>query len=239
MYIQLKIPVIKNNRKMKNFKLRNLVLIFALVITIGITGCGEKSEKKVTAGDSKETAGMKGQVYKVSTTESLVEWLGKKVTGQHNGTITIKSGEFGIDNGKVSSGKFEIDMKTIKVLDIPESDASNGKLAGHLASDDFFASEKFPVSKFEISKVESLNDPNKPGFNSNVTGNLTIRDVTKSITFPANIKIENNTLNATADFDIDRTEFGLKYGSGKFFEGLGDKMINDNFNIKLKIVAKP
>jgi polyisoprenoid-binding protein YceI len=224
---------------MKNIKHRNLALIFALAITIGLMGCGEKSEKKVTAGDSKETAGMKDQVYKVATTESIVEWLGKKVTGQHNGTIGIKSGEFGIDNGKVTSGKFEIDMKTIKVLDTPEGEASNGKLVGHLASDDFFAAEKFQLSKFEISKVEALNDPNKPGFNSNVTGNLTIRDVTKSITFPANIKIENNTLNATADFDIDRTEFGLKYGSGKFFEGLGDKMINDNFNLKLKIVAKP
>jgi len=130
-----------------------------------------------------------------------------------------------------------MDMNSIVNVDLTDA-ALNAKLTGHLKSDDFFGTAKFPVSKFEITKVDALNDPNKPGMNSTITGNLTIKDITKSISFPAEIRIENGVLNAKADFDIDRTEWNVKYGSGKFFENLGDKMISDNFNLKLSLTAK-
>ncbi len=217
----------------------NLFKSALLVITASafmITGCG-KSEKDVKVGE-KQTAGeTKGKTLVVSTADSKVNWLGKKVTGQHNGTINVSKGEVKVDNGKVTGGKVEIDMKTIKNLDLTDAE-TNAKLVGHLSSADFFEADKYPTSTLELVKVEELKDANKPNANSNVTANLTMKGVTKSITFPAEIKIENGVLTAKADFDVDRTDWNIKYGSGKFFDNLGDKMINDKFNLNISILAK-
>jgi len=219
---------------------RNNLFIVALVFTAMsflIAGCG-KSGKEVKVSEKQNVSGNKtGNALTVDVNSSKVEWLGKKVTGQHHGTIKLAKGEFTVDNGKVTGGKFEIDMNSIVNEDLTSAE-DNAKLIGHLKSDDFFGAAKYPTAKFEISKVDALNDPNKPNANSTVTGNLTIKDITKSITFPAEIKIDGNVLNAKADFDIDRTDFNIKYGSGKFFENLGDKVINDNFNLKLTLMAK-
>jgi len=201
-----------------------------------IAGCG-KSGKEVKVSGKENTGNARGKSLSVSTAESTVEWIGKKVTGQHNGTIKLAKGEFTIDEGKLTGGKFEMDMNSIVNLDLSDAEL-NAKIINHLKSGDFFNAEKFPVSKFEITKIEPLNDPNKPGANRTITGNLTIKDVTKSISFPADVKIEGGVVNAAADFDIDRTQWDLKYGSGKFFENLGDKMISDNFNLKLKLIAR-
>lgn len=211
--------------------------MFAFAVIIA--GCG-KSDKVAPTGEKKETASIQegNKIYKLDKTASTVLWHGKKVTGEHNGTIEFQSGEFGADGDKITAGKFEIDMNSIIDKDLADGEM-NQKLVNHLKSDDFFSVEKFPTSKFEITKVEALNDANKPGFNHTVTGNLTIKDVTKSISFPANVKIEGGVLTAGADFDVDRTDFGLKYGSGKFFQDIGDKMIYDNFNLKINITAKP
>jgi len=218
---------------------KNLIKLALVILTASafvITGCG-KSEKEVKVGE-KQTAGeTKGKSLVVSTADSKVNWLGKKVTGQHNGTINVLKGEVMVDNGKVTGGKVEIDMKTIICLDLTDAE-SNAKLVKHLSSADFFEADKFPTSKLEIVKVEELKDATKPNVNSTVTANLTMKDVTKSITFPAEIKIDNGVLTAKADFDVDRTDWNIKYGSGKFFDNLGDKMINDKFNLNLTIVAK-
>lgn len=217
----------------------NILAITMFAFAIIIIGCG-KSDKVAPTGEKKETAAIQegNKIFKLDVAASTVLWHGKKVTGEHNGTIAFKGGEFGIDGEKVTAGKFEIDMNTITDKDLTD-EAMNKKLVDHLKSDDFFSVEKFPTSRFEITKVEALNDASKPGFNHTVTGNLTIKDVTKSISFPANVKIEGGVLTANADFDVDRTEFGLKYGSGKFFQDIGDKMIYDNFNLKINITAKP
>jgi polyisoprenoid-binding protein YceI len=213
------------------------VIIAVTAFAFVISGCG-KSDKEVKTGEKQSASENKtGKTLTVDVEKSTVEWLGKKVTGQHHGTIKIAKGEVIADNGKVTSGKFEIDMNSITDLDLTDA-ALNAKLTSHLKSDDFFSAAKYPFSKFEITRVDALNDPNKPGMNSTITGNLTIKDITKSISFPAEIKIENGVLNAKADFDIDRTEWNIKYGSGKFFENLGDKMISDNFNLKLSLTAK-
>lgn len=217
----------------------NILTIIMFAFAIIIAGCG-KSEKVAPTGDKKETATIQegNKILKLDLTSSTVAWHGKKVTGEHKGTIEFKSGEFGVDGDKITAGKFEIDMNTITDLDLTD-EAMNKKLVTHLKSDDFFSAEKFPTSSFAIISAEPLNDASKPGFNHTITGNITIKDVTKSISFPANVKIENGVLTAAADFDIDRTDFGLKYGSGKFFKDIGDKMIYDNFNLKINITAKP
>ncbi|MFM2285794.1 MAG: hypothetical protein RLZZ543_1291 [Bacteroidota bacterium] len=120
---------------------------------------------------------------------------------------------------------------------MPATDEFNAKLLGHLKSDDFFSVEKNPEAQFEIVKVEAASDA-ASGNNSTVTGNLTIKGIAKSITFPANITIEPAQLTAKAEFNIDRTEWDIKYGSGKFFQDLGDKMINDEFTVKFNLTAK-
>ena len=125
-------------------------------------------------------------------------------------------------------------MNSIIVLDI-EDPENNGKLIGHLKSDDFFSSEKFPTGEFKITEVSEVTDGS--GNTHNIKGNLTIKGIEKNISFPANINIGDSKLTAAADFDIDRTEYDIKYGSGKFFDDLGDKMINDNFNINFELTA--
>ena len=222
--------------KTKNL-FKTIPVIIVLIAFIFIMGCG-KSEKEVKMTSGEKSSDKKGSVtLKVDTSASVLNWLGKKVTGQHTGTIKIAKGEIGMDNGKVVSGSFDIDMKTIVDLDLTDKEFNN-KLITHLKSEDFFTAEKFPFSKFEITKVEPLSDPAKPEYNHTVSGNLTIKGISKGISFPAGLKFENGTLTAIADFDIDRTEWDLKYGSGKFFENLGDKMINDKFNISFKLIAK-
>lgn len=218
---------------------KNIYVIasFIILASIIIAGCG-KSDKEVKVGGKDEVKEpVSGTTVNVITNESKINWLGKKVTGQHNGTIDIANGELIVENGKIKGGKFDIDMNSITVEDLKDSEM-NAKLTNHLKSDDFFSAEKHPISVFEITKAEAMNDPNKPEMNHNITGNLTIKGITKSITFPASVKNENGTVSAEADFDIDRTEWDVRYRSGKFFDNLGDKMINDNFNLKLKIFAK-
>ncbi len=217
-------------------KLFLTVILPIFMVSALITGCG-KSDKEVKTGEKQSITDGSGKAVAVNVQESEIKWLGKKVTGQHDGIIKIKSGEIKHDNGKITGGKFEIDMNSITVQDLKDEE-QNKKLTGHLKSDDFFGSDKYPTAKFEITKAEPLSDPNKPGMNYTITGNLNIKDITKSISFPANVKIENGVITASADFDIDRTEFNIRYGSGKFFDNLGDKMINDNFNIKLNLIAK-
>ncbi|MCX7834309.1 MAG: YceI family protein [Ignavibacteria bacterium] len=226
---------------MKNSN-KNIILLSVFVILLAIfsLNCG-KSEKEVKISNTQDkVAEIKegNKIYKLDVKESEIQWIGKKVTGQHNGLIKFKDGQLALDNGKISAGNFTVDMNSISCSDLTDANL-NAKLVGHLKSEDFFLVQKFPESKFEIINLSEIKESNEKGFNYNVTGKMTIKDSTKTITFPAKIKLEENLIIAEADFEIDRTEFGIKYGSGKFFEGLGDKMIRDNFNLIIKIVAKP
>jgi polyisoprenoid-binding protein YceI len=220
--------------------MKNIKSIFLSIITVflyfGIfNGCG-KSDKEAQITPQEKTTGKKGnKTVKISTGESIVKWLGKKVTGKHNGTINLSNGEIYLDKDNVVGGNFEIDMKTIAINELTGQDSA--KLSKHLKSDDFFSVEKNPVSKFEITEISPLNDPNNTKYNFTVKGNLTIKEITKGISFPAFIKVENGIMTSESDFDIDRTQWDIRYGSGKFFENLGDKIIYDNFNIQFKIKA--
>ncbi|MEI7586607.1 YceI family protein [Runella sp.] len=170
------------------------------------------------------------QTLKVDASASTFNWLAKKLTGEHNGTVKIQSGNLVTDGGKLTGGDFTVDFSTIKDLDIQGDFA--GKLETHLKSADFFDVAQFPTSTLKITKAVA-----KGGENYDLTGNLTIRGITQSITFPAIVKVTGKTASASAKFDIDRTKFGLTYRSKAFFENIGDKMIYDNFTVDVKIVA--
>lgn len=170
--------------------------------------------------------------FKVNTEKSDLHWYATKVTGKHDGKVKLASGTL-ITNGKdVTGGKFDIDMTTITVLDLPADNEYNGKLLGHLKSDDFFSVEKHNKAHFEITKVAAK------GNEFMVTGKMTIKGITNEITFPATISNSGKMITAKAKIVLDRTKWDVRYGSGKFFENLGDKAIHDDFTIDLNLVAE-
>jgi len=170
--------------------------------------------------------------YSVNLKESKVEWVGKKVTGQHTGTIDIKSGDLIIKDGKLSGGEFIIDMTSLTSTDL--SGEYLQKLNGHLKSDDFFGVEKYPEAKFVIKKVKA--DDKNGSFE--VTGDLTIKSTTKPISFKAQLVNSAEGIVAVADIVVDRSVYDVRYGSGSFFDNLGDKTIYDDFTLSVKLVTK-
>lgn len=167
------------------------------------------------------TAAVSAQTKKVDAAKSNVEWLGKKVTGQHNGTVKLKEGALVFSGKKLTGGTFTVDMNSITVTDLKAGEGKE-KLEGHLKSPDFFGTEKFPTSKLVFKKIAD-----KGNGVYTVTADLTIKESTNPVTFDVTVK--GNT--ATAKVTIDRTKFDIKYGSGSFFDNLGDKAISDNFDI--------
>jgi polyisoprenoid-binding protein YceI len=167
------------------------------------------------------TATVSAQAKKVDAAKSKIEWVGKKVTGQHNGTVSIKEGSLVFKGTKLTGGTFTVDMNSITVTDLKAGEGKE-KLEGHLKNADFFGTDKYPTSKLVFKKIAD-----KGNGVYTVTADLTIKDKTLANTF--DITVKGNT--ATAKLVIDRTKFDIKYGSGSFFDNLGDKTINDNFDI--------
>jgi len=176
--------------------------------------------------------GKQSNSLKVNTAKSSLKWFATKVTGKHDGTVKLSSGSLLTDGKSVTGGSFDIDMTSLTVVDITDP-GMNGKLLGHLKSDDFFSVEKNKTAHFEITKVTS-----KSGNDFDLTGKMTIKGITQEITFPATIITTAKEVKATAKITLDRTKWDIKYGSGKFFEGLGDKIIHDDFVIELNLQAE-
>lgn len=170
--------------------------------------------------------------YKVDTTASNIIWNAEKVTGKHTGTVKIKNGTLQVDHGKLIGGSFEIDMTSINNIDLEGEWAA--KLVGHLKSDDFFGVDKYPTSKFVITRAI----PQDTKGNYKIIGNMTIKEKTNEVTFKANVAEAGGTLTATGDIVVDRSKFDVKFGSGSFFDNLGDKTIYDEFGLKVSLVGK-
>ena len=168
------------------------------------------------------------ETVQVDPTASKIEWLGKKVTGQHNGEIKISEGTIGFDGATFKSANFTVDMTTITDTDLTDPEY-NKKLVTHLNSDDFFSVEKYKTAKFVTKSVSKVKDNTYK-----VTGDLTIKEKTAPVTFNADV----TKAGATAILTFDRTKYDVKYGSGKFFKGLGDKMINDEVQLTLNLKTK-
>jgi polyisoprenoid-binding protein YceI len=171
--------------------------------------------------------------YKVDKAESRIFWLGKKVTGSHNGTIDILEGVLTMDNGELAAGEIIVDTRSIKILDITDPD-TNQQFAGHLVSEDFFASGEFPTATLTISKVSKLVNTNY-----HIAADLTIKGITNPIEFDAEIGNTNtDTLKASGKLVIDRTRYNMKFRSGHFFQDLGDALIYDDFTLKVQLIAR-
>lgn len=168
---------------------------------------------------------------------STLGWEGKAVTHGHNGTMNFSSGELLVKGNAIVGGTVTVDMKTMKATDIKDAD-SQGKFVGHMSSDDFFGVEKFPTSTFKIVSVTPIKGAAKDADNATITGDMTIKGVTQRISFPAKVGVKDGVAAATGKVTIDRTKFGLKYGSKSFFESIGDKAIYDNFDLTFNVIAK-
>jgi polyisoprenoid-binding protein YceI len=156
----------------------------------------------------------------INVTSSSIQWVGEKVVGSHQGMISLQSGELIYDGNQLVAGSFVIDMTSLTCTDLTGEYKS--KLEGHLKSDDFFGVNKFETASLSIIKVNKIKSKSH-----SVTAKLTIKGITKTINFEA--QIDKNNLNA--NIKIDRTKFDVKYGSGNFFDGLGDNMIYDEFEL--------
>ena len=165
------------------------------------------------------------QTKSVNAAKSTINWVGKKVTGQHEGTIKLKDGAFFMKDGKIVRGKFTVDMSSIEVTDLKAGEGKE-KLEGHLKADDFFGVEKFTTASMNFKTVT----PKANGVYT-VVADLTIKGISKPVTFDLTVK--GNT--ATAKVVVDRTKYDIKYGSGSFFDNLGDKVISDNFDLTVSL----
>ncbi len=161
---------------------------------------------------------------KIDAAKSGIEWTGKKVTGQHNGTIGLQSGALVFKGKVLKGGTFVVDMTTINTTDL--SGKGKESLDGHLKADDFFGADKFKTSTLVFTNISG-----KGKGLYTVTADLTIKGITKPITF--DITVKGNT--ATTTLKVDRTKYDIKYGSGSFFSDLGDKTINDEFELKVNL----
>lgn len=183
-----------------------------LIITILIFGTAATSaQQKLTANIEK----------------TKLQWLGEKVTGQHNGTVNLKEGVLSWKDNRITGGEFQIDMNTIKDAE------GNERLEGHLKSDDFFGVEKYPLTKLILTGSESFEKGT-----AIVKGNLTIKDITNPVEFTAAVQKKEDGTWFYANIIVDRSKYNIRYGSGKFFDNLGDKIIYDEFKIKVAMLVQ-
>jgi len=175
---------------------------------------------------------MESKKFEIASAQSRIDWIGRKVTGAHNGTIEVKEGSFFLIDGKVTAGQVTIDMSSLVILDVTDP-ATNAQFAGHLASDDFFSIEKFPTAAFEIVSATP-----KSANEYRFEGNLTIKGITHTAGFDAIVNSSDGTLNLTGKLIVDRTKYDIKFRSGNFFKDLGDTLIYNDFDLDVNVTAK-
>jgi len=216
-------------------------LLFALV-TLGLAACGEAPKgEEVEAGEkvekSTEASAEGGMSYTVDTDASKVNWVGSElVGGKHTGYINLESGMLTVKDGNITGGTFTLDMTSITDTDLSPDDGK-AKLEKHLKSDDFFSVEAHPTSTFEIVEVKPAED--NPNATHQITGNLTMKDITKSVTIPAKINMgENKLMASTPQFTIDRKEWDVMFRASTM-DVAKDKIINDRIGLTIELQAAP
>lgn len=203
------------------------VMLSIAAAALFLASCvGNPEGEKAATTDAVETVAADGAALDVDVTNSGITWTGNKVSGSHTGTINLQSGSLLVADGKLTGGQFIIDMSSLQNKDLTDPEYK-GKLEGHLKADDFFAVDKYPTSKFDITEVKDLGNGK-----ASISGNLTIRETTKNITFDANVTESTaEKVVAQADFNINRKDWGVAY------EGQKDDLISDEINFKINLQA--
>jgi polyisoprenoid-binding protein YceI len=215
-------------------KLFVLTMMAALVFA-----CNPKNAMEAATGDAKKASEASGAEYKV-VDGSVVHWRGVKPTGEHMGTVNVSDGMVTVMDGMPSAGSVTIDLNSIVNSDL-EGDM-NGRLVGHLKSEDFFHTAEYPTAKFEIVSLKEYSGDGSESeleLTHELTGNLTMRGESKSISFPAAVSVMDGMVSVkTAEFSIDRTLWGVNFKSKKVFAELKDDFINDMINMKFDVTFK-
>lgn len=191
---------------------KNFLYLTVAAAALVMASCGSNATKSGDA-DSAATASAGAATYTVDVNNSKIGWRGWKIVGagEHTGTIGLKEGSIQVENGKIAAGSFVIDMNNIVDLDLTDT-AKQAMLIGHFKSDDFFNVAKYPTGKFEIV---SVTEKAAEGSTHEISGNLTLRDSTRKITFPATVKMEGSSLTAEGKVTINRLEWGINYDKEK------------------------
>lgn len=171
--------------------------------------------------------------YNVDPEATKITYVGKKVTGQHTGNVKVKTGKLVFTGEELTGGEIIVDMNTLTSTDITDPD-TNAKYVGHMKSPDFFNVEKYPEAKLTVKKTKY---DQKKGLE--VIGDLTMVGQTKPVEFiVTDWKKTDSVVTGKSFVKVNRTKWGLKYGSGSFFKGLGDKAIDDEFTLNIELTAK-
>ncbi|MEM6523544.1 MAG: YceI family protein [Bacteroidota bacterium] len=236
--------------------------ILSLFAASVLMSCGPKTEgtdAEVSEAKEVSEASLAAANFNIDTDGSQVTWIGSKPVGKHNGFIPISEGSIKLEEGNIVGGSITINVTGIECEDLASDSTMQAKLEGHLLSDDFFAAEEFPTAEFVITSVENYSAEEvvenkeeidfeyKPASASDhmvespthkITGNLTMRGTTLSISFPASVQIEDNAISAKAKFNIDRTRWGLSYGEeATITEKAKDKFIYNTVNVGFDLKA--
>ncbi|GAA0871290.1 hypothetical protein GCM10009117_04360 [Gangjinia marincola] len=212
-------------------------LFVASSLMLGVTSCKDgNKETETSAAEEVAKAEAAAVDYTVNTDESIINWVGSKPTEDHTGTIKLKEGQVSVQENKLQSGMFVVDMTSINVTDLEGDEKAS--LEGHLKGstkekeDHFFNVSQYPTAKFEVTGI-SENDGQKM-----LSGNLTMKGKTKNISIPVTTTFDGNKMMLTSDeFMINRTEWGVNYASKSVFDDLKDNFVNDDIKLKISLVA--
>lgn len=234
------------NNYYTNMKIAKQLLSFSLIAGL-LAACNNSApEANVQAEEAKEvdeTKTVEAATYKVLTDSDEISWRGFETFSgdEHTGVVQVSEGAFKVKEGSLVGGSFTIDMKSIEDQDL-EGEWKT-KLEGHLMSPDFFAVDSFPTARFEITEVAPVEASNDSvDVSHNITGNLTLRGITKSITFAAKVSMDDNNVSLNApDLRIDRSQWNVRFRSTSFAEFTDvakDKVIDNTIELKINVQAK-
>jgi polyisoprenoid-binding protein YceI len=214
-------------------------IIILSILMFGMFGCKKPEGKKTEAKEAQEvkkeqTAG--ADTYKIQPRESELHWTGTKPTGQHNGTVKIKEGTIKMNDQGIQNATVVFDMTQIVNKDL-EKENMKKKLEDHLKSKDFFDVKNHPEARFELTNASKLEKESE--FTHKISGNLTIKDISKNISFKVKVNEEGEMARIHSEkFLIDRTKWDVNYKSKSVFDDLKEGFIHDDIEIKLKTMAK-
>ncbi|MDZ4667721.1 MAG: YceI family protein [bacterium] len=199
------------------------------ILTLAIAGLGLSAFANPPAKKAEEAT------YSIDAAVSTFKWHATKVTGEHSGVAKFSNGSIQTIGNALKTAEINVDMTTIDATDL--TGEYHDKLVNHLKSEDFFSVAKFNTATIKVKSATAIKGNKKDANNYTIVADLTIKGITQEISFPAIVVVNAHQVIVNADINVNRTKFDIRYGSKSFFEGIGDKAISDEFNVKVRVVA--